>query len=66
VNVTNQFAWSQHPDLRAWIAACRLDGFGRAAREVDRSDPAVKAVYERIKEVSMPAFANMQKLATAA
>ena len=59
----NQFAWSQHPEIKAWIASCRLDGFGRAAREVDRNDPEVKAVYDRIKELSMPAFANMQKLA---
>lgn len=64
-NATNQFAWSQHPEIKEWIALCRLDGFGRAGREVDRNDPAVKAIYDRIKEVSMPAFANMQKLATA-
>jgi hypothetical protein len=64
-NTTNQFAWSQHPELKAWIASCRLDGFGRAGREVDRNDPAVQAVFKRIKEVSMPAFANMMKLATA-
>lgn len=63
VNVTNQFAWSQHPDLKEWISSCRLDGFGRASREVDRNDPDVKAIYDRIREVSMPAFANMQKLA---
>ncbi|MEH6524351.1 NAD(P)-binding protein [Sulfitobacter sp.] len=64
-NTTNQFAWSQHPELKAWIASCRLDGFGRAGREVDRNDPEVQAVFNRIKEVSMPAFANMRKLATA-
>jgi len=61
----NQFAWSQHPEIKAWIASCRLDGFGRASREVDRTDPAVKAIYDRIREVSMPAFANMQKLVNA-
>ncbi|WP_370399152.1 NAD(P)-binding protein [Sulfitobacter sp. JB4-11] len=61
----NQVAWSQHPEIRAWIAGCRLDGFGRAAREVDRDDPEVKAIYSRIKELSMPAFASMQKLAAA-
>ncbi|MEP4196925.1 MAG: NAD(P)-binding protein [Aliishimia sp.] len=63
--VTNQFNWSQHPELKAWIKSCRLDGFGRAAREVDRNDPAVKAVFDRIKTASMPAFANMNKLANA-
>jgi hypothetical protein len=60
----NQLAWSQNPEIKAWIALCRLDGFGRAGREVDRTDPEVKAIYNRIREVSMPAFANMQKLAT--
>jgi len=64
-NTTNQFAWSQHPEIKAWIASCRLDGFGRAAREIDRNDPEVQAVIKRIKEVSMPAFANMKKLAAA-
>ena len=64
-NATNQFTWSQHPEIKEWIASCRLDGFGRAGREVDRTDPEVKAIYDRIKEVSVPAFANMQKLATA-
>jgi hypothetical protein len=63
-NTTNQVVWSQHPEIKAWIASCRLDGFGRAAREVDRNDPEVQAVFNRIKEVSMPAFANMKKLAT--
>ncbi|MBD3664764.1 NAD(P)-binding protein [Sulfitobacter sp. TSTF-M16] len=65
VNATNQFAWSQHPDIKNWITHCRLDGFGRASREVDRTDPTIKKIYDRIKEVSFPAFANMQKLATA-
>jgi hypothetical protein len=64
-NTTNQFAWSQHPELKAWIASCRLDGFGRAGREVDRSDPEVQAVFNRIKEASIPAFANMKKLVAA-
>lgn len=62
-SMMNQFAWSQVPDVRSWIAQCRLDGFGRAAGEVDRDDPEVNAVYNRIKELSMPAFANLQKLA---
>jgi hypothetical protein len=64
-NAKNQFAWSQHPEIKAWIASCHLDSFGRASREVDRTDPAVKAIYGRIREVSMPAFANMQKLVKA-
>ena len=63
-STTNQSAWSQHPEIKAWISSCRLDGFGRSGREVDRTDPEVKAVYDRIKELSKPAFINMQKLAS--
>ena len=65
VTATNQVAWGQHPALKEWIASCRLDGFGRAAREVDRTDPEVRAIFDRIKDAAMPAFANMQKLAAA-
>lgn len=62
-NAMNQFNWSQHPQIKDWIATCRLDGFGRAGREVDRSDPEVREIYDRIKALSMPAFSSMQKLA---
>lgn len=61
-SMMNQFAWSQTPELKSWIAQCRLDGFARAAAEVDRDDPEVKAIYQRLHEFSMPAFANLQKL----
>ena len=64
-NGTNQFAWSQQPEIKTWIASCRLDGFGRAGREVDRSDPKVREIFDCIKAASMPAFINMQKLASA-
>ena len=65
VNSLNQVAWTQVPALKEWIANTRLDGFGRAGREVDRDDPEVKAIYARIKAAAMPAFANLQKLAAA-
>jgi len=61
----NQFAWSQNPEIKSWIQTCRLDGFGRAARDVDRSDPEVQAVFARLKDMWVPAFANMQALAAA-
>jgi len=60
----NQYAWSQVPELKRWIGTCRLDGFGRAAKGVDRSDRKVQAIYNRIKAAAMPAFANMQRLAS--
>lgn len=58
----NQFAWGQVPELKDWITKSRLDGFGRPSREVDRNDPQVKALYDQVRAVAMPAFANMQKL----
>ncbi|MEO1015344.1 MAG: NAD(P)/FAD-dependent oxidoreductase [Pseudomonadota bacterium] len=65
-NMTNQLAWSQDKALRAWMTDCRLDGFGRTARDADRSDPAVADVLARIKESAMPAGMNLQKLIAAA
>jgi hypothetical protein len=40
VNLMNQGRWNQDPALRAWIRACRLDGFGRLIEAVDPADPA--------------------------
>lgn len=62
LTMTNQFAWSQNADIKGWMRTSRLDGFGRAAREVDRTDPEVAAVFDRLKTASMPAIANMMKL----
>lgn len=59
----NQFAWGQVPELKAWINTSRLDGFGRPSREVDRNDPEVRKLFDQVRALAMPAFANMQKLA---
>ncbi len=61
-NMTNQLAWSQEQDLRAWITDCRLDGFGKTVRDADRSDPDVADVLARLKVAAMPAAMNLQKL----
>ncbi|MEM6309420.1 MAG: hypothetical protein AAF754_05165 [Pseudomonadota bacterium] len=58
----NQGAWMQVLQLKDWIKSCRLDGFGRAARGVDRTDPAVQSVFERVKSASMPALGNKKHL----
>ena len=62
INSTNQYAWSKNPELQAWIDTCRLDGFGRPAREVDPNEPKVMAVIAQIRELMVPAITNMQKL----
>lgn len=65
VTSMNQIAWGQVPEVRDWIKTCRLDGFGRAAREVDRDDPDVQAIHGQIKALMMPAFQGMQRIAAA-
>lgn len=65
VSTMNQAAWSQVPELKDWIAHSRLDGFGRPSRQVDRNDPAVKALFQQVRDLAMPAFGQMQKLANA-
>jgi hypothetical protein len=49
VNLMNQGRWSQHPALRAWIRASRLDGFGKLIEAVELTDAAKLAVLARLK-----------------
>jgi hypothetical protein len=60
VNLTNQARWNQHPELRAWIRACRLDGFGKLIAAVDPADAAKAAVLARLKAAAkgVPAAAG--------
>ena len=49
VNLMNQGRWNQHEALRAWIRACRLDGFGRLMGAVAPDDAANQAVLARLR-----------------
>ena len=62
-NMMNQYAWNQDKRLRKWIADCRLDGFGAVVRDADKADPDKAAILERLKNATMPAVANLQRLA---
>ena len=62
INSTNHHEWSKNPELQTWINTCRLDGFGRPAREVDPNDPKVQALMEKIRGLMLPSLANMHKL----
>ncbi len=64
ISLMNQFGWTLNPDLKDWIKGCRLDGFGRPGREVDRNDPAVQKIGATIRKWSGPAIQNAQKLAS--
>lgn len=61
-SMMNQHAWSENDELRPWMRQCRLEGFGRAGREVDRDAPEVQAIFARIRTAAIPALQNMEKL----
>ena len=52
-NLMNQAIWSREPDLRAWMATNRLDGFSSVPDGVDTQ--ALAALGKRIKRASVPA-----------
>jgi len=59
----NQYAWSQDKDLGRWVANCRLDGFGKMVRSIDKDDAAKQDVMRRIRDNAFAAVANLQRLA---
>lgn len=65
-NMMNQFAWSQNPQIREWLATCRLDGFASVLRQVDKDDAEKQAILKAFKSHGMPAFANLQAMMAAA
>ncbi len=64
-NMMNQFTWSQDPDLRDWITACRLDGFSATIQAANPADPAQGAVLKRLQDNAFPAVENLQTLIAA-
>ena len=60
--MTNQFLWSQDPELRAWLNGNRLDGFSAVVRSVPADDEEKQAVIRRMRGAAMPAMANLHKL----
>jgi len=64
-SMMNHGACMEVPELKRWSRTCRLDGFGRPGREVDRADPYVARIYERIRAATLPALANMTRLISA-
>jgi hypothetical protein len=61
----NQYHWGQDPQLRRWIRASRLDGFGKLMAEADRDDPEQQAVLARIKQHAVGAVGNLTRLVEA-
>ena len=65
VNLMNQGAWLGDEKLGAWIRQSRLDGFGKVAASIDRSDAARVAVLQEMRSTAPLAVANLMRLAAA-
>jgi len=65
VNIMNQGAWFGDERLGAWIRQSRLDGFGKIAAGVDRSDTARVAMLQELRATGPAAVANLMRVAAA-
>lgn len=65
VNLMNQGAWFGDERLGTWIRQSRLDGFGKIAASVDRSDSARVAVLQQLRQMGPLAVQNLMRLASA-
>ncbi len=61
-NLWNQFQWGQDKELRQWIRASRLDGFGHLMAGIAPDDAERQAVIARLKQHAPAAMANLQRL----
>ena len=58
----NQFAWSQEPGLRSWVANNRLDGFSKMILSVNKEDADKVEILKKMKRFAGPAMQNLQTL----
>lgn len=65
VNLMNQGAWFGDEKLGTWVRQSRLDGFGKVAASIDRSDTARVAVLQEMRQTGPLAVANLMRLASA-
>ena len=65
INIMNQGAWFTDERLGAWIRQSRLDGFGKIAAALDRSDAARVAVLQELRQTGPAAVQNLMRLAAA-
>lgn len=62
-NLRNEAAWARDADLRGWIRASRLDGFGKIVDSVAPDDAEKMAVLKRIRDAAGRAAVNLRRLA---
>jgi len=61
MQMVNQISWMQESELRQWVKANRLDGFGKIVSEADRTDQTKMAILKKMKENVMPAMIKLQQ-----
>ena len=61
-NGMNQARWGQDPQLLAWLAEARLDGFRGLATLATSTDPKHLKLRETIQANAMPAVAKLPQL----
>lgn len=59
--MTNQYHWSQEPNIKEWLIANRLDGFSRLLREAPKDDEAKQAILLRLRENTPIAVAKLHQ-----
>ena len=61
-NLMNQNAWSQAPEMKAWVNKCRLSPVASALKEGAMEDPDNQKLMGSIGQKAIPAIMNVQKL----
>lgn len=61
-NMTNQYVWSQNPEIKKWLMTNRLDAFTKMVDEVDKADQTKAAILNRLRSNAMPAMIRLQVL----
>ncbi|MFK7863273.1 MAG: NAD(P)/FAD-dependent oxidoreductase [Pseudohongiellaceae bacterium] len=59
--MTNQYIWSQDPELRQWLLENRLDGFSKMVQGVAKDDGEKMAVLAKMRSNAQPAMAKLQE-----
>jgi len=62
INLGNQYQWGQDKALRAWARNSRLDGFGKLMGSAGPTDTDKQAILMRLREQTMAAVANLERL----
>ena len=65
-SMANQYQWSLRPELRAWMAGCRLDALTDVMLQVPREDTEKRATIGRFRACAGAAAENLLRLSKSA